>query len=52
MKELKEATITFRISEQEKAQLVQIAEDRDVTMSKLVRDVIKTFIQENEYGAI
>lgn len=47
MKQLKEATVTFRITEQEKAQLQEIAARKDVAVSKLVRDLIKEYLKED-----
>lgn len=49
---MKNATITIRISEQEKEALKEIAERFDCPMSQMVRELIKTFIMENSYGAI
>ena len=49
MKQLKEATVTFRITEQEKAQLQEIAARQDVAVSKLVRNLIKLFLENQDY---
>lgn len=49
---MKNATITIRISEQEKEALKEIAECYDRPMSQMIRELIKTFIQENSPGAI
>ena len=49
---MKDATITLRISEQEKEALKEIAENYDRPMSQMIRELIKTFIQENSPGAI
>lgn len=44
---MKNATITIRISEQEKEALKEIAERYDAPMSQMIRELIKTFIMEN-----
>lgn len=45
---MKNATITFRLNEQEKERLEQLAADRDVSVSQLVRMFIKEAIQKEE----
>lgn len=52
MKQLKEATVTFRVTEQEKAQLQEIAARKDIALSKLIRNLVQEFLKEvNNNGA-
>ena len=44
---MKTEKITIRINEDEKLQLIQMAKDKDVPVSQLVRDGIKTIIKES-----
>ena len=44
----KNATITFRISEEMKERLEEIAAKRDIPVSQLIREYLKEFIQEGE----
>lgn len=43
---MKDATIAIRINEQEKEQLREAAEKLDVTMSQLLRQMIKEKLKE------
>lgn len=43
---MKTESITLRITEAEKEQLKQIAQELDVPMSQLIRQAIKEFIQK------
>ena len=42
----KDATVSCRLTEEEKAALVAIAAERDIPLSKLVRDIIRAHLQE------
>ena len=44
---MKTATIGLRISEQEKEQLEAIAAKRDVSLSQIIREIIKEYLKEN-----
>ena len=46
MRETKDTTITIRITEQEKAQLKEIAARKDVPMSQLLRQLLRAFLAE------
>ena len=43
---MKDTTITFRLNEQEKERLKQIAAEKDISISQLVREFIKAAIQK------
>ena len=45
MRENKDATLSFRLTEQEKAQLVAIAEKQDIAVSKLIRGIVKEYLE-------
>ena len=45
---MKNATITFRLNEQEKERLEQLAAVKDIPVSQLVRALIKEAIQKEE----
>lgn len=44
----KKATITFRLSEAEKAALEAIAAKKDISVSQFIREAIRKSIQEEE----
>ena len=46
MRDTKDTTITIRITEQEKAQLKEIAARKDVPMSQLLRQLLRAFLAE------
>ena len=48
MGQLKEATVSCRLTEDEKAALVKIAERADIPLSKVVRDIIKKYLKEDQ----
>lgn len=48
---MKNATITFRLNEQEKAQLEQQAEKLDIPVSQLIRVLIKEALATREENA-
>lgn len=43
---MKESKITFRLSEADKTKLMRIAADKDIPVSQLIREAIKTFLKE------
>ena len=43
---MKNTSITLRISEQEKEQLMAIAASKDVPMSQIIREAIRRYIKE------
>ena len=45
---MKSATITIRLSEQDKTQLEAIAERKDIPISQMVREAIKEYIKEDQ----
>ena len=45
MRENKDATLSFRLTEQEKEQLKAIAERQDVALSKLIRNIVKEYLK-------
>lgn len=51
MRDNKEATITFRLSEQEKAQLWAIAERKDSSLSQLVRHCVHYYLTMHQEEA-
>ena len=48
MKQRKEATVSCRLTDEEKAALEAMAERKDISLSKLVRDIIKDYLQEDQ----
>ena len=42
---MKTETITIRISEQEKKKLVELARERDISVSQLVRELCKDILK-------
>ena len=44
----KTSTITFRLSEDEKTRLEQIAEREDIPVSQIVRAAIKEYLNQKE----
>ena len=46
MKENQEVSITFRLSERDKAQLQTIAKAKDLSLSQLVRQAVKEYLKE------
>ena len=45
---MKDTTITFRLSEQEKEQIVALAARKDIPFSQLIREAIRKYIQEED----
>lgn len=43
---MKDSSITFRIGEAEKAQLLLMALNRDIPVSQLIREIIREAIQK------
>ena len=43
---MKNTSITLRISEQEKEQLMAIAASKDVPLSQLIREAVRKYIKE------
>lgn len=41
---MKVTSITFRLSEEEKADLMRIAAEKDVPLSQLVREAIRSYL--------
>ena len=46
MKENKEAKITIRLYEEDKQVLVEIAKEKDVPMSQIIRQLISSYIEK------
>lgn len=44
----KESKITIRIDEDDKEMLKEIAEQKDIPMSQIIRKLIKDYIQEEQ----
>lgn len=44
---MKETSITFRLSEEEKAHIMRIATDKDVPVSQLIREAIRRYIKKD-----
>ena len=44
----KDARITLRISEQEKASIEAIAAKKDISVAQLVREVMRDFVKQQE----
>jgi predicted DNA binding CopG/RHH family protein len=45
---MKDTTITFRLRESEKEQLVAKAAAKDIPVSQLVREAVKKYLEENK----
>jgi predicted transcriptional regulator len=45
---MKSTTITFRLTEQEKAAIMEVAQQRDIPFSQLIREAIRKYIQEED----
>lgn len=45
---MKDVTITFRLSESEKKQLVAKAAAKDIPVSQLVREAVKKYLKEDQ----
>ncbi len=45
---MKDANITFKLSESEKEKIKALAAKKDVPMSQIIRDAIKKYIQEEQ----
>ena len=45
---MKDTTLTFRLSEHEKAQLVAIAREKDVPFSQLMREMMREYLLKNQ----
>ena len=45
MKELKDATVAFRVSEQEKELLIEQARRLDIPLSQLLRKLVKEYLE-------
>ena len=45
---MKDVSITFRLRESEKEQLVAMAAAKDVPVSQLVREAVKILLKENK----
>ena len=41
---MKVTSITFRLSEEEKAELMQIAASKDIPLSQLVREAVRAYL--------
>lgn len=41
---MKVTSITFRLSEEEKAELMQIAANKDIPLSQLVREAVRAYL--------
>ena len=48
MAAVKTEVLNIRISENEKAKLKEIAARKDIPMSQIIREIIKTYIQEQD----
>lgn len=45
---MKNVSITFKLSESEKEKIVQKAKKRDIPVSQLIREALKTLLEEEE----
>lgn len=45
---MKDVSITFRLKESEKTELMAIAAAKDVPVSQLIRESIKKYLKENK----
>ena len=45
---MKDANITFKLSEAEKEKIKAIANSKDIPMSQLIREVLKDYIYKTE----
>lgn len=45
---MKDSRITFRLTEEEKEKLFEIAETRDITLSQLIREICEEIFQKEE----
>ena len=45
---MKDATITLRISEDEKKKIVELAKERDIPVSQLIRELCREIFNEKE----
>lgn len=43
---MKNTTITFRLAEQEKEQIMAIAAKKDIPSSQMIREAVRKYIQE------
>jgi predicted transcriptional regulator len=43
---MKNTTITLRISEQEKSKLTEFAEKKDISVSQLIREAVKQYLEK------
>lgn len=45
---MKDVSITFRLRESEKEQLMAIAANKDVPVSQLIREAVKKYLKESK----
>lgn len=45
---MKDTTITFRLKESEKQQIVAIAKSKDIPFSQMIREAIREYIKNQE----
>lgn len=49
---MKVTSITFRLSEEEKAQLMSIAANKDIPVSQLIREAVRAYIKDKSIDAM
>ena len=49
---VKMSTITFRLSDIEKVKIEQIAQEKDIPVSQLVREAIRSYIRGQETAVV
>lgn len=45
---MKNTSITFRVSEGEKARLEELAKERDIPVSQLIREIVKEYFMNKQ----
>lgn len=45
---MKNTSIGFRLTEQEKTQLTQLAQTREISISQIIREAIEAYLKEDQ----